>query len=288
MKNVLLPVILLIVCACQHEANKPNSNILDIDNLNYGWSSVYDSITHHVTIESPWGARGWGYGEEKDTSTYFDASAYDNVVVNIEGIKGPVSKLNIIVLYADKEVVSRDLSTIVEGATTMRLDLDRKAKSKLKSVFLMSDSLCEMDIKSAYFDKAHHYGPAEELKMSNIGIISSDQFEGYSDNALVEFTFESEGEMIGVDKYGNTVNMNGWAVGIICSAADILGADLPTRGMVLKNIGVQKTTCLLGDIRYLLSLQDDDGECGIFWTVWKTGNITDIRVVSTTIAEAID
>ncbi|MDO4461824.1 MAG: hypothetical protein Q4C30_04915 [Bacteroidia bacterium] len=47
-------------------------------------------------------------------------------------------------------------------------------------------------------------------------------------------------------------------------------------------------TCLIGEIRYLLSQKDDDGECGIYRTVWETGNISEMKIVCTTIAEVID
>lgn len=282
---IYLLALIYLMSGCEHKAT---TNKLDINYLNYGWSSQYDSISHHIEILKPWGAKGWVYGDENDKNTYFDASEYDKVVIDLEGIKGAVSKLNIVVRYTDETAVSRNLSTIVEGATTMRVDLDPAFKDRVKSIFLMCDSACEMNIKRAYYDKAHKYGKAKELHMSDIGIITSDQFDGYSDDALVEMIFESKGNIMGVNEKGDTLDMTGWEVGIICSAADILGADLPTRGIVLQNIGLQKSSCLLGDIRYLLSLKDDDGECGIFWTVWKTGNITEMNVIGTTIAEVAD
>lgn len=286
----LLTSILLAFSACLQHSDKVDlqPDKLDINNMNHSWLTDYDSISHHINFYSPWGGRGWIYGEEDDSTTFFDASEYDKVVVCLEGIQGPVTKLNLVVMYAGSTSESRDMSTIVDGATTMRVELNPELKSRVKRIFLLCDTLCEMNITNAYYDKAHHYGPAKPLTMSPIGIISADQFDGYSDNALVEMTFESKGNIMGINMYGENVDMTGWAIGIICSAADILGAELPTRGIVLRNLGVQKYTCLLGDIRYLLSLSDDDGECGIYWTVWKIGGINEVKILGTTIAEAED
>jgi len=291
MKNyLLLASIVLMLSACSKNEQKQSEelSLLALENMNYGWSSEYNVETNHIDITGPWGARGWGFGEENDTTTYADFSKYDRVIINLSGIEGPVTKLNLIVRYTIDGCESRDLCTIVNGETTMRLKLNEKMKGKVKSIFLMCDTVCQMNITSAYFDTEHTYGEPKQLNMSNIGIISADQFEGYSDNAMVNFTFETKGELMGVNQYGDMVDMTGWAIGIICSAADIIGGDLPTRSIVLRNLGKQVYSCELGDIRYLLSLKDDDGECGIYWTVWAVGGVTEANVINTTIAEVIE
>lgn len=285
MRRLFLLILVALTFSTCKTQEKPT---LDINDLNYGWSSEYDTKTHAIDIQSAWGARGWIFGEENDSTTYADVSMYDRVVIDLTGIKGPVSKMNLIVKYAGTDFISRDLPTIVNGNTTIKVKLADEYKGKVKSIFLMCDTMCEMTVKNAYFDKLHQYGEAKELKMSELGMISSDQFEGYSDNALVQFTFETKGEMMGLNKYGQMVDMTGWGIGIICSVADILGAELPSRCIVLRGLGEQTYSCELGDIRYLTSLKDDDGDCGIYWTVWDTGGITEANVIRTTISEAID
>ncbi|MCQ2228578.1 MAG: hypothetical protein MJZ13_02395 [Bacteroidales bacterium] len=284
--NKILPIaaVVLTLNACQDK----EPNILDKTQMDFGWSSDYDPQTSHIVFNDAWSGRGWLAGDEEDKNAFYDLSNYDLVVVDLKDIEGPVSKLNLIVRYVTEGNESRDVSTIVNGATSLKVKLNEEYKNKVKSIFLLCDTICEMTVKDAYLDRVHTYGERKELKMSDIGIISSDQFEGYSDKALVEFTFETTGDMMGVNQYGENVDMRGWGVGIICSAADIMGAELPSRSIIFRNLGRQAYVCELSDLRYLLTLKDDDGECGIYWTVWKIGQLTEAKIISTTIAEAID
>lgn len=276
-------IALAALCGCAKE-ERP---FLDIDNMNYGWTSEFNPTNHRITFSEAWNGRGWIHGEENDEQC-IDLSQYDRVVVSLDSIQGEAKNLCLIVRYRDEDIESRDMSTIVNGSTVLKVKLNRDYKKFVKSIFLLCETACEMKLTDAHLEKEHRYADRKELHQSEIGIISSDQFEGYSDNAVVEFAFETKGETNGTDQYGNTVDMRGWGVGMICSAADILGAELPTRGISFTNAGLQTYSCELGDLRYLLSQKDEDGECGIYWTVWKMGNINEAKILSTTIREVLD
>lgn len=285
MKNLLLffAISALICTSCsRHDA------YLNINDINFGWDSEYDPTTQIIRFNEPWSGRGWMWGTDDDTIEFIDCKSEDKVVIELTDIKGPVSKISLVVMYAKKGVESRELSTIVDGRTTIRVKLDEKSKGMVKRVFLMADAPCQMRIRRAYFDKLHHYSDHKVLRANNLGIISSDQFDGYTDKAMVEFTYETYGSVMGVNDYGETVDMRGWGLGVICSAADILGMELPTHTIAFQELGLQSYVCELGDLRYFLSLEDEDGESGLYWTVWPIGGLSRARVVGVTIAEAID
>ncbi len=254
----------------------------------FGWDSSFDPETNHVEYNMSWGGRGWWYGDDNGDGVSADLSDYDRVVVELTDIKGKVGQFNLCVNYSITNVMSRNASTIVDGHATLRVDLDSIYKKNVKNIYIQCDSVGEMVIKRAYLEKRPKYGPAKTLDMTDLGVISSDQFEGYSDKARVDFTFNTTGDIMGIDEKGELVEMKGWGVGIICSVADVLGAEVTPYSILLTNIGEETYSCDLGDLRYMLSVKDDDGEQGLYWTVWPIGNITEAHIIRTTISEVLE
>ena len=142
-----------------------------------------------------------------------------------------------------------------------------------------------MTIKSAMFKKATKYRSPHELK-DNDGFIEASEFDGYSDDALISFNYYAGGEMTYVSDSGLIETMNNWGIGYVRSSADLIEAVCPGRNIILKTIGEQSFQCLLGDIRYMLDLQDNNGERGICWMVWTGGNVTEVHPINVTICEA--
>lgn len=285
MKKLFIAIsFVLAVCSCTKEEPK---DWMSFEYLaSFGWDSSFDPGTNHVKYNMSWGGRGWWYGDDNGDGLSADLSDYDRVVVELDNVTGKVGQFNLCVTYATTDQQSRNASTIVDGHATLRVDLDSIYKKNVKNIYVQCDSVGEMNIKRAYLEKHPEYGPAIELVMDN-GVISSDQFEGYSDKARVDFTFNTIGDIMGIDEKNELVEMKGWGVGVICSIADVLGAEVTPYSILLTNIGEETYSCELGDLRYMLAVKDDDGECGLFWTVWPIGNITEAHVIRTTISEVV-
>ncbi len=283
MKRILFAIsFILLLTSCTKEEPK---DWMSFEYLAaFGWDSSFDSETNHVKYEASWGGRGWWYGDDNGDGLSADFSDYDRVVVELDNIAGKVGQFNLCVKYSTTEQESRNASTIVDGRATLRVDLDSLYKKNVKNIYVQCDSVGEAVIKRAYLEKHPKYGPSKELVMVN-GVVSSDQFEGYSDKARVDFTFTTAGDIMGINEKNELVEMKGWGVGVICSVADVLGAEVTPYSILLTNLGEETYSCELGDLRYMLTVKDDDGECGLYWTVWTIGNITEAHVIRTTIFE---
>lgn len=275
---------LLTIVACTTTQPKSASKDL-LNDVNFGWNSEYDSISHKLEFNKAWAGRGWWFGDDNGDGTSVDFSDYDLVVVKVSDIQGKTEKVQLSVYYPNSDVVSCSASSATKGTVTIRVELDSLLKSHVFRIALQSDSIGSLVIQEAKLQKKVKYGEPKELEINELGIIPGNQFDGYSDDARIDFVFNAEGEMTGIDDFGEEVSTQNWGIGVICSVADILGETLPKHYIFLSKLGEQSYSCTLGDIRDLLSLADDDGERGIYWTVWTVGNLTDISVVRTTIAE---
>ena len=281
-ENVLLTSVVALFVACSSSDNKPY--ILDPDEANLTWRGEYDTATHHMHYTGEWSGCGWWFGDDK-IQPAADFSDYDQLVVSVDSAVGDSLFLYLNARYTKTSVISSGTAPIVNGRATLRLDLDPNGKSNILEVYVMSKYPCDLTIKSAMFKKATKYGAPRELKASD-GFIDASEFDGYSDDALVSFNYYAGGEMTHVSDSGTIEPMNNWGIGYIRSSADLIEAVCPGRRIILKTIGEQSFQCLLGDIRYMLELQDKNGERGLCWMVWTGGNITEVHTINATICEA--
>lgn len=272
----LFIVMSLSLVGCSVRDNEP------LGELAYGWQCQFSSDTSYVFFEERFGGCGWLFTEAPDSTA--DFSDYSHIVVVCENVDPAITKMSINVKYAGTEEMSWALAPVVNGKIVLTVDLNPDYSEKVSTVQLMSNRRGGMNLVSANLRIPIKYRPPVKLSISN-GLISADQFSGFSDSAKVEFVYAVEGEMTGVDDDGNVVPTNNWSIGIICSYGDIMGEKLPPRYIPLTGTGVQKYSCFLGDLRYMLSARDDEGECGIYWNIWRVGNITDARIRAALIRE---
>lgn len=269
--------------ACNKQAEN-NRYILNLDQANLTWRGEYDSITHHMHYTGDWSGCGWWFGDDS-IQPAADFSGYDQLVVSVDSVVGDSVNLYLNARYTTTDLLSSETSPIVNGKTTLRLDLDPNNKSHIYEIYVMSKYPCDLTFKSAMLKKATKYGAPKELKV-NDGFIDASEFDGYSDDALISFNYYAGGEMTYVSDSGLVETMNNWGIGYVRSSADLIEAVCPGRRIILKKIGEQSFQCLLGDIRYMLELQDENGERGLCWMVWTGGNITDVHTINVTICEA--
>ena len=283
--KILLLASAAVVVAC-NMSNKNSKYELSPDDVNLTWRGKYNNENHRMHYTENWAGCGWSFGDDsiKPTANFSD---YDQLVVTVDNITTDTTTIYLNVRYSTSSIITSGTAPIVNGKTTLRVDLDPVGKSHVIEAYVMTKYPCDLVVKSAAFCKATQYGEERELKMYD-SFIDAAEFNGYSDDALVSFNFCADGEMTYVSDSGTIEPMNNWGIGIVCSSADVIEAICPGRTIMLKKIGEQSFTCLLGDIRYMLDIKDDDGECGLYWVVWTGGNVTDVHILNATIREAIN
>ncbi len=284
LNNLGISLIGLLILSCSNTQNR-SSLSLNLDEANLTWRSHYDSISHHVYYTGDWAGWGWQFGDDSIKPSA-DFSNYDQIVVSLDSIICDSTTLYLNARYTNNDIISSSSAPIVNGQSTLRVDLDSIGKSHVLEFYVMSKLPCELVVTSVTFQKAIKYGEEHEIKVKD-SFIDASEFEGYSDDALVSFNYYAEGEMTYVSDSGTIERMDNWGIGIICSSVDVIEAICPGQRLILKNLGEQSFTCRLGDIRYMLELKDDDGECGLYWVVWTGGHLTDVHVLNATIKEAI-
>ena len=258
---------------------------LNLDQANLTWRGDYDPVTHHMSYTGEWAGCGWWFGDDS-IKPAADFSEYDQLVVAVDNIVGDSVKLYLNVRYTSTNDISSGTAPIVDGRATMRVDLNPDNKSHVLEIYVMSQSPCELTLGNSYFCEAIKYGKPRELKALG-GFIDASEFNGYSDDAMVSFNYSVEGEMTYDAESGAVEPMNNWGIGKIYSSADIAENVCPGRQIILKQLGEQSFTCLLGDIRYMLNIEGDDGRRGLYWKVWTGGHLTDAQMINATISEAI-
>lgn len=285
-KSPVIKVALLIVMAsslvgCSSSVKK---HALNPDQANLTWRGDYEPTTHRMTYKGEWAGCGWWFGDDS-VKPSADFSEYDQLVVSVDNIVGDSVKLFLNVRYTTTDEISPGTAPIVDGRSTMRVDLNPDNKSHVLEIYVMSQSPCELTLGESYMCGAVKYGKARELKSFG-GFIDVSEFKGYSDDALVSFNFSAEGEMTYVAESGAIEPMKNWGIGKIYSSADIAENVCPARQIILKQLGEQSFTCLLGDIRYMLDIEGDDGRRGLYWKVWTGGHLTAVNMINATISEA--
>lgn len=287
--KVLLFVLCVVFYSCSKNASDSKCTdtlSLSVDESNLTWHCNYDSVTHRACYTSDWSGCGWTFGDDSIKPSA-DFSKYDRVEVVVDSVVGDITDLILAVRYTNTDFISSTSVPVVKGKATLRLDLDSVGKSHALEMYIMSKKPCELTLVSATFKKAIEYGELKQLKVTD-GFIEASELQQYSDDALLSFHYFTEGEMTFVnDTSGVVEHMDNWEVGILFSAGDVLREFCPSQRIIIKNVGESVYKCRLGDIKYMLDLKDDDGQCGIYWIVWTIGNITNAKIENAFIQEPI-
>lgn len=129
------------------------------------------------------------------------------------------------------------------------------------------------------------YGTPKSVAFDENGNILASEFEGYSDDAQVKFTWTV------TTTWGEQGYFNGWGLG---SIKDI---GCTADGIELNKAAEGDNTLVmtLGDIKSMLSVEDQYGHYGLNWNVWplsKTDKVSTLAAItvarkSCTIAEVV-
>ena len=256
---------------------------LDPNEVNLTWYGEYDHEKHCMHYNENWAGCGWSFGDDSIKPSA-DFSAYDQLVVVVDSISTDTTTLFLNVRYTTSNIITSMSAPIINKRTTLRVDLDSVGKSHVLETYVMSKRPCDLVMKTATFCKATRYGKKRVLKTRD-GFIDASQFKGYSDDALVSFNYFVDGLMIHVDS-GIVKPMDNWGIGKICSSADVNENVCRGRQIILKKIGEQSFDCRLGDLRYMIDFDGGNGRRGLYWSVWMGGQLTEVRMINTTIREA--
>ena len=132
-------------------------NMQDMDN---GWSSTYDAATRTITFEAAWGGRGWWLG--RDLSTYTKVVAEFATPAPCSG----VMKVD----YGDNTSAEQGYEA---GATSVELVLDDAKKAMVNKIYFSASEAGQLAFKTVYLVKAGASQPGdgevtEELNMQDM------------------------------------------------------------------------------------------------------------------------
>jgi len=230
-----------------------------------GWSgwdgnTSYDEATKTLTCASAWAGGQFGVD--------IDASAFNYVLFQYEASSIAVN-VNVLGWWGDKLTVNTNTE---DGSDHLLVEINDSwapgvyhiQQIQFQARFNPGDFIIK---KVALISRAEavalgyvkDYQAPKTLTLQDNGRIAATQFNGLSDDALVEFTYNSEGG-------ANFVN---WGPGILASLKD-KGTNLPgsTSKMNIKNEGENKFTYELRDLKPLLDEPSEYNEYGLFWNLW--------------------
>lgn len=253
-------VLAMIACAATSFA-MADSLDLPINNdtdLSSGWDSSYDGATHTITYASAWSGRGWWLGDT-------DYSAYKKVVVEVEATS---MNGNFNIEYADGTTASASVY-FNPGTTELVYDFDEVGKSHVKQIYIQGGAVGTITIKRAYLtdgqDDPVWEAEGKSLAFDEYGNILASEFNGYTDDAQVTFTYA----ITGAAGYIN------WGIGAVSSLGNAsLKTDLP-----VKNEGENTMSMKFGKLKeYLNAGPDQYDRYGLNWNLWSFDGCTATRV----------
>ena len=140
--------------------------------------------------------------------------------------------------------------------------------SSHKRIFLKGDAIYVT--KMAVETGVDYEETGTAIEFDEYGNILASQFDGFDDDARVQFIVEATGEA--VDGDGHSV-LN-WGIGNIKS----LKGNVTVGNLSLKQIGDNVYNFTIADLKAALADEADDwGRQGICWSVWAAGNATCAR-----------
>lgn len=204
-------------------------------------------LTLHVTIETTSGdwwqfkfveanVEGWPYIQLVEGSEYVNAS-------NVKGYSWSAGTYTYDFELTDEQIAKIKGGVAVQGSISNDKELDPAPQLLLKKVTVESKV---------------NYKDAIDLtdKMDQYGNIEAKNFNGFSDDAVVEFTWNSE----------NTSGVIGWGSG---SLKSIDGTVDLKEGFTIQSEGTNVVTKKLGSLKDALNAGPDTyNRYGLYWNMW--------------------
>ena len=178
----------------------------------------------------------------------------------------------------DAPTIEKEFGTITsQTEASLDLTLDATVASGVYQLAIQGKSKDDViKISKIYLTEAVEYAEGVNLTYEEWGTISATQFDGYSDDAKVVFTYNTTGTLTkgsGEDE----VSVVGWGTGSISSwlAADnskVAVCDVP-----VKALGDNTISLTIAELKEALAFEGEWGK-GIYWNMYSQGNSTSTRV----------
>ena len=181
-------------------------NMQDMDN---GWSSTYDAATRTITFTAAWGGRGWWLGR--------DLSTYTKVVAEFATPApcGGVMKVD----YGDDTSAEQGYEV---GATSVELVLDDAKKAMVNKIYFSASEAGQLAFKTVYLVKAGASQPGvgevtEELNMQDMDNGWSSTYDAATRTITFEAAWGGRGWWLGRDLSAYTKVVAEFAAPAPCS-----------------------------------------------------------------------
>lgn len=240
---------------------------VDID-ISSGWTWGYNSTTEYesgvmiTTLTGTYGAAsiGWNSGN--------DWSKYNKLTVVLDSYTNDWGK--IFFASEDGTIAEKEFGAI-NSQTSVVVEFDPAMATAVKQLSIQGKAKDDViKVSRVYLTESVAYEETgKEIAFDEWGNILASEFEGFSDNAKVVFTYTTTGELTNAD--GSVV---GWGTGSIESIdGSVKVADVP-----VKSLGDNELSFLLSELKPALAAGPDQyTRYGLYWNMYAQGNSTSTR-----------
>ena len=266
MKKLFTLIAALICAVCVNAAKE-----VDIDlsqNWGWGWNATtnYDSNTGILTgnITGGYGAISTGW----DPAT--DWTKYGKLTVVIESYNNDWGK---VYFQTDDNTLEKSFGKIT-STTSVSIDIDPTLPwiTTVKQLAIQGKADGDViKISRVYLTEAIEYETTgKSISFDEWGNINASEFDGYSDDAKVVFTYNTTGELVNDDNQ----SVVGWGTGSISS----IDKKVEVAAVPVKALGDNEISFTLAELKdALASGPDDYNRYGLYWNMYAQGKSTSTR-----------
>ena len=260
---------LIAVLCCSVCVNAAKEVDIDLSNWGWGWNSTtnYDSGTGILTgnITGGYGAISTGWDPAADWTKY------GKLTVVIESYNNDWGQ--VVFKLDDDNAVTKSFGTIT-STTSVTVDIDPSLSwiTTVKQLSIQGKANGDViEISRVYLTEAIEYETTgKSITFDEWGNINASEFDGYSDDAKVVFTYNTTGELVN----DNNQSVVGWGTGSIASIdGKVKVADVP-----VKALGDNEISFTLAELKdALASGPDSYDRYGLYWNMYPQGKSTSTR-----------
>lgn len=244
-----------------------------------GWNATneYEDGILTITLTGGYGAGGCHFATPQDWSSYRSLTivveshngGWGQVIINdgISAEDGGKSATVSLGQATEKTRLIFDLSSLDADLTKNVANLCLQSAAvgnviKVSEIYLTKAAIGEYDADGV------------ELSINEYGAIPASEFEGFSGDAKVVFTYETTGNTLTADGESSVVN---WGCGNLTSFTNADDKSLKIRDIVVESIGEHSFAYYLSDISFALEYEGQYGK-GLMWNFWKQGQAENTRI----------
>jgi len=238
---------------------------IPLDNWTWGFNSTASYADGILTANITGGYGGVSTGWNDGT----DWSKYNKLTVVIESYNNDWGKVSF--QNKDNEIIAEQSFSTINSRTSVVVNFDPSAATAVKQLSVQGKADGDViKISRVYLTEAVEYEETgKEIAFDEWGNILASEFDGYSDQAKVVFTYNTTGELTNAD--GSIV---GWGTGSIES----IDKSVKVTDVLVKALGDNELTLFLSDLRTALAAGPDEySRYGLYWNMYAQGNSTSTR-----------